>query len=254
MNCKDKKLKRKYSSRSRSKSKYRSRSKSKPPAMHSPSRSRSRYRSRSHGRSSSPSPKRHRHRSRSRDRHHHSRRSYEKHSKNYPKRLDRNKITTDDTEYSKNEETVINTYMNPSVESDFEEVQDKKSLSSQAKWEILNEKKEALKPQLDILKYYSEKSKPASLSNTVSEKNVVPISNLIEMIHERQPSKENIRKNETTSGNSCKSERINYVYYDPELHWCDVCNVFPQTAKEYLLHLHDSAHKNELSVNKYFHF
>ncbi|XP_071442050.1 zinc finger matrin-type protein CG9776-like isoform X2 [Hetaerina americana] len=41
----------------------------------------------------------------------------------------------------------------------------------------------------------------------------------------------------------------NYVYYDPEVHWCRVCDVFPKTAKEYLHHLHCSEHK-ELTGKK----
>ncbi|XP_046384230.1 zinc finger matrin-type protein CG9776-like isoform X2 [Ischnura elegans] len=41
----------------------------------------------------------------------------------------------------------------------------------------------------------------------------------------------------------------NYVYYDPEVHWCRVCDVFPRTAKEYLHHLHCTEHK-ELTAKK----
>lgn len=39
------------------------------------------------------------------------------------------------------------------------------------------------------------------------------------------------------------AERVNYVYYDPEMHWCKVCSAFPKTAKDYLLHLHSKEHK-----------
>lgn len=35
---------------------------------------------------------------------------------------------------------------------------------------------------------------------------------------------------------------INYVHYDPEMHWCRICNVFPKTAKDYLTHLHCQEH------------
>ncbi|GLH15840.1 Uncharacterized protein GBIM_20259 [Gryllus bimaculatus] len=42
----------------------------------------------------------------------------------------------------------------------------------------------------------------------------------------------------------------NYVYYDPEMHWCRVCNVFPRTAKEFLNHLHSSEHKKETLERK----
>lgn len=44
---------------------------------------------------------------------------------------------------------------------------------------------------------------------------------------------------------------VNYVYYDPEIHWCQVCDVFPRTAKEYLQHLHDAKHKEELTVSNF---
>ncbi|XP_063976245.1 zinc finger matrin-type protein CG9776-like isoform X2 [Diachasmimorpha longicaudata] len=35
----------------------------------------------------------------------------------------------------------------------------------------------------------------------------------------------------------------NFVHYDPEMHWCKICNIFPKTAKEYLNHLHSAEHK-----------
>lgn len=37
-------------------------------------------------------------------------------------------------------------------------------------------------------------------------------------------------------------QQINYAFYDPELHWCKSCNVFPKTAKDYLQHLHSKEH------------
>ena len=41
----------------------------------------------------------------------------------------------------------------------------------------------------------------------------------------------------------------NRVYYDPGIHWCSDCNVFPKTVSEYLDHLHSSDHKqNSVSV------
>ncbi|XP_055605752.1 zinc finger matrin-type protein CG9776-like, partial [Uranotaenia lowii] len=35
---------------------------------------------------------------------------------------------------------------------------------------------------------------------------------------------------------------FNYIYYDPELHWCSICDIFPKTAKDYLNHLHTEQH------------
>ncbi|CAO1439512.1 unnamed protein product [Diamesa tonsa] len=37
-------------------------------------------------------------------------------------------------------------------------------------------------------------------------------------------------------------KKVNYIYYDPELHWCKACNVFPKSAKDYLLHLQSKDH------------
>lgn len=34
----------------------------------------------------------------------------------------------------------------------------------------------------------------------------------------------------------------NYMHYDPELHWCRVCDVFPRSAKDYLNHMHSTEH------------
>ncbi|PSN44338.1 hypothetical protein C0J52_11112 [Blattella germanica] len=42
----------------------------------------------------------------------------------------------------------------------------------------------------------------------------------------------------------------NFVHYDPEMHWCRVCDVFPRTAKEYLNHLHSIEHKEETLERK----
>jgi hypothetical protein len=40
----------------------------------------------------------------------------------------------------------------------------------------------------------------------------------------------------------------NYIHYDPEMHWCRVCDVFPRTAKEFLNHLHSVEHKEQTLV------
>lgn len=72
--------------------------------------------------------------------------------------------------------------------------------------------------------------------------------------------KEDDTKNSTDSGspkdhnrsasnddNRSKSDRAdgiyNYIHYDPELHWCRICDVFPRSAKDYLTHLHSPEHK-----------
>lgn len=40
-----------------------------------------------------------------------------------------------------------------------------------------------------------------------------------------------------------ETKKYNYVHYDPELHWCRTCDVFPKTAKDLLLHLQSEDHK-----------
>ena len=42
---------------------------------------------------------------------------------------------------------------------------------------------------------------------------------------------------------------MNYAFYDPELHWCKTCNVFPKTAKDYLNHLHSKEHADVVKKN-----
>jgi hypothetical protein len=44
----------------------------------------------------------------------------------------------------------------------------------------------------------------------------------------------------------------NYIPYDPEMHWCRVCDVFPRTAKEFLNHLHSAEHKEQTLVTLLF--
>lgn len=41
---------------------------------------------------------------------------------------------------------------------------------------------------------------------------------------------------------SFRKEKYNYIVFDPELHWCKPCQAFPQTAKDYLVHLHTKEH------------
>lgn len=43
--------------------------------------------------------------------------------------------------------------------------------------------------------------------------------------------------------NCTASPAYSYVHYDPELHWCRVCDVFPHSAKDYLTHLHSADHR-----------
>lgn len=51
-----------------------------------------------------------------------------------------------------------------------------------------------------------------------------------------------------------KLPQFNYVYCDSCIHWCQPCNIFPKTAKEYLAHLHSESHKATLEVGDIFLF
>lgn len=76
------------------------------------------------------------------------------------------------------------------------------------------------------------------------------VSELEERLRDESP--RNVRRNKTTSSSSTtaataehydSSTKYNYVHYDPEVHWCRTCDVFPKTAKEFLLHLQSDEHK-----------
>jgi hypothetical protein len=43
-----------------------------------------------------------------------------------------------------------------------------------------------------------------------------------------------------------RKEKFNYILYDPELHWCKLCQEFPKTAKDYLDHLHTKDHLDKI--------
>lgn len=56
-------------------------------------------------------------------------------------------------------------------------------------------------------------------------------------------------KNNKKKGRVEKIPQYNYVYCDSCIHWCQPCNIFPKTAKEYLTHLHSESHKSTLEVS-----
>lgn len=59
-------------------------------------------------------------------------------------------------------------------------------------------------------------------------------------------SEEEARSVDGDSDDAPKDEetaKFNYIHYDPELHWCRICDVFPSSAKEFLNHLHCNEHK-----------
>lgn len=52
-----------------------------------------------------------------------------------------------------------------------------------------------------------------------------------------------IEEQEATKRNEPNMPYFNYIHYDPELHWCRVCDVFPRSAKDYLNHLQSPEHR-----------
>lgn len=49
--------------------------------------------------------------------------------------------------------------------------------------------------------------------------------------------------NRSTDDKFKNLQKINYVHYDPQMHWCKQCNIFPKTAKDFLIHLHSKEHQ-----------
>jgi len=64
-------------------------------------------------------------------------------------------------------------------------------------------------------------------------------------------SKELIDTSKKTKRNE-KIPQFNHVYCDSCIHWCQPCNIFPKTAKEYLTHLHSESHRKTLEVCNIF--
>lgn len=78
----------------------------------------------------------------------------------------------------------------------------------------------------------SDKPKKESSSNKEDKKS-------------RKDEKSPVKSREKTKVKEIKESNgvFNVVHYDPELHWCQLCNVFPKTAKDYLNHLHSVEHQ-----------
>lgn len=47
-----------------------------------------------------------------------------------------------------------------------------------------------------------------------------------------------------------KTSLLEPKFFDSELHWCQVCNVFPPTIKKYLQHLHEDAHAQKVKEQR----
>lgn len=59
-------------------------------------------------------------------------------------------------------------------------------------------------------------------------------------------SKERQRRSVSSDAIGSLSNKFNYIHYDPELHWCRMCDIFPKTAKDLLMHLHSKEHRNAM--------
>ncbi|CAG9791722.1 unnamed protein product [Diatraea saccharalis] len=97
--------------------------------------------------------------------------------------------------------------------------------------------KENTKLQLEI------QNKLKTINNVVDMLNgIIGEEAHTEIVHDSDDS----GKGSKQKSRSPSNKKFNYVYYDPEMHWCRVCNEFPPTAKDYLNHLHSAAHHKKL--------
>ncbi|XP_047519440.1 uncharacterized protein LOC125059185 isoform X2 [Pieris napi] len=113
-----------------------------------------------------------------------------------------------------------------------------------------------LKNKLKALKLQSKSSKSLSTDNFFKNNNKLQLDlhnklkatgNVVKMLDEIIEAECSEAYNTETKDRSQaqKQYKYNYEYYDPELHWCHICNVFPQTAKDFLKHLHSSLHQEK---------
>lgn len=78
-------------------------------------------------------------------------------------------------------------------------------------------------------------------------KDGLTISDLQNQLREESPKK---KKSKSPSFiKETHNVQYNYVHYDPELHWCRMCDKFPRTAKEFLLHLQSKNHQESIQHN-----
>ncbi|XP_049825369.1 zinc finger matrin-type protein CG9776 isoform X3 [Aethina tumida] len=64
-----------------------------------------------------------------------------------------------------------------------------------------------------------------------------------------QESPKNNRNSPASNQNEYGHDRVNYVHYDTGLHWCRVCDEFPDTAKKLLVHLQSTSHLENVKKN-----
>lgn len=49
------------------------------------------------------------------------------------------------------------------------------------------------------------------------------------------------------------TQNYNFVFFDPEQHWCESCSIFPRSARDYLKHLHAEEHMNRETIETPWH-
>ncbi|XP_014274185.1 zinc finger matrin-type protein CG9776 isoform X2 [Halyomorpha halys] len=65
---------------------------------------------------------------------------------------------------------------------------------------------------------------------------------------EQHRERDRARERDHEERDESRQKDENRVYYDPGLHWCPECNIFPKTVSEYLDHLHSSQHKQNTKL------
>ncbi|KAK9870308.1 hypothetical protein WA026_006393 [Henosepilachna vigintioctopunctata] len=79
-------------------------------------------------------------------------------------------------------------------------------------------------------------------------KDGLSLADLEHQLREDSPKKARNSKSPSTNHLEVHSQ-FNYVHYDPELHWCRMCDKFPKTAKELLVHLQSKKHQDNIQEN-----
>ncbi|XP_055378225.1 zinc finger matrin-type protein CG9776 [Condylostylus longicornis] len=98
----------------------------------------------------------------------------------------------------------------------------------------------------------SSPSSSSSSSSSESDDDSSPErlkTKVIESMKSRKESQKNEeKKKEKRENNGVSENKFNFVFYDPEMNWCQTCNVFPKSAKDYLNHLHCKEHIDKVQV------
>ncbi|XP_028132126.2 zinc finger matrin-type protein CG9776 [Diabrotica virgifera virgifera] len=91
----------------------------------------------------------------------------------------------------------------------------------------------------DLESELSNNSKPQPVTQTI-----VPSSRYSES------NASTVTTSESLVVDKYSDEKICYTHYDTGLHWCRTCDEFPQTAKDFLLHLQDNKHQQRKKLDK----